>query len=88
MVLQEARSDLRDPRGFHARTHGTGSVSLVKNCSIVKLGKMAANINEVNIPPLHLPRADFKQTYEVPVTRETPFIDGNKKYACVLICDV
>lgn len=45
MVLQEARSDLRDHQA-----HRSGSVSVVNNCSIVKLGKMAANINEANIP--------------------------------------
>lgn len=44
--------------------------------------KMAADVNEVSKPPPPTPHppAGFKPTDEVPVTRETSFIDGNEKY--------
>lgn len=78
MVLQEARSDLRDPRGFHAQTHGTGSVSLVNNCSIVKLGKMAANINEVNIPPPTSPAVISNRLMKFPLPGRLHLLMGIK----------
>lgn len=72
----------------HTESNEPAPFSWSITAALLNWGEMAANINEVNVPDSLL--GDYKRTFQVPVARETQFIDGDSKcYGdCVFISDV